>query len=60
MGNKTLNGEEKVSNKKFEIRTLGPEAEILRRTPWSRIREQNNVYKEFLEIVGNGKSTGNV
>ena len=33
---------------------------ILRRTPWSRIREQNNVYKEFLEIVGNGKPTGNV
>ena len=23
---------------KFEIRTLEPEAEILRRTPWSRIR----------------------
>ena len=34
--------------------------EILRRTPWSRIREQNSVYKEFLEIVGNGKPTGNV
>ena len=33
--------------------------EILRRTP-SRIREQNSVYKEFLEIVGNGKPTGNV
>ena len=49
-----------VSNKKFEIRTLGPEAEILRRTPWSRIRGQNSVYKEFLEIVGNGKPTGNV
>ena len=49
-----------VSSRKFEIRTLGPEAEILRRTPWSRIREQNSVYKEFLEIVGNGKPTGNV
>ena len=49
-----------VSNKKFEIRILGPEVEILRRTPWSRIREQNSVYKEFLEIVGNGKPTGNV
>ena len=47
-----------VSSKKFEIRTLGPEAEILRRTPWSRTREQNSVYKEFLEIVGNGKPTG--
>ena len=34
--------------------------EILRRTPWSRIREQNSVYKEFLQIVGNGKPTGSV
>ena len=34
--------------------------EILRRTPWSRIREQNSVYKEFLEIVGSGKPTGSV
>ena len=42
-----------------EIRILGTEVEILRRTPWSRIREQNSVYKEFLEIVGNGKPTGN-
>ena len=33
--------------------------EISRRTPWSRIREQNSVYKEFLEIVGSGKPTGN-
>ena len=30
------------------------------RTPWSRIREQNSVYREFLEIVGNGKPTGSV
>ena len=30
------------------------------RTPWSRIREQNSVYKEFLEIVGNGKPTRSV
>ena len=29
-------------------------------TPWSRIMEQNSVYKEFLEIVGNGKPTGSV
>ena len=49
-----------VSSKKFEIRTLKPEAEILRRTPWSKVREQNSVYKEFLEIVGSGKPTGNV
>ena len=34
--------------------------EILRRTPWSRIREQISVYKEFLEIVGNGSPTGSV
>ena len=34
--------------------------EIMRRTPWSRIREQNSVYKEFLEIVGSRKPTGSV
>ena len=34
--------------------------EIMRRTPWSRIKEQNSVDKEFLEIVGNGKPTGSV
>ena len=28
--------------------------------PWSRIREQDSVYKEFLEIVGNGSPTGSV
>ena len=44
----------------FEIRILGSGMEVLRRTPWSRIREQNSVYKEFLEIVGNGKPTGSV
>ena len=26
----------------------------------ARLREQNSVYKEFLEILGNGKPTGNV
>ena len=41
-------------------KNLGAEMEFLRRTPWSRIREQNSVYKEFLEIVGNGKPTGSV
>ena len=45
--------EQEIRNK-----NLGPEVEILRRTPWSRIREQNSVYKEFLEIVGNGKTNG--
>ena len=34
--------------------------EIMRETPWSRIKEQNSVYKEFLEIVGSGKPTGSV
>ena len=53
-------GEENLSNKKFEIRILGAEMEILRETPCSRTREQNSVYKEFLEIVGNGKPTGSV
>ena len=43
-----------------EIRILGSEMEISRRTPWSRIKGQNSVYKEFLEIVGNGKPTGSV
>ena len=54
------NGEEKALSKKFEIRILGSELEIMRRTPWSRIREQKSVYKEFLEIVGNGNPTGSV
>ena len=31
--------------------------EIMREMPWSRIRGQNSVDKEFLEIVGNGKPT---
>ena len=47
--------EQDIRNKNF-----GAEMEILRRTPWSRIREQNSVYKEFLEIVGNGKPTGSL
>ena len=55
---KTMWGE--VLSRKFEMRILVPEVEILRRTPWSRIKEQNSVYKEFLEIVGNGKPTGSV
>ena len=32
--------------------------EILRRTPWSRIREQISVNKELWENVGNGKANG--
>ena len=34
--------------------------EIMRETPWSRIREQNSVYKEFSEIVDNGSPMGSV
>ena len=34
--------------------------EIMRETPWSRIKGQNSVDKEFLEIVGNGKPKGSV
>ena len=48
--------EQEIRNKNFGTRSGNFE----RRTPWSRIREQNGVYKEFLEIVGNGKPTGNV
>ena len=32
----------------------------MKQAPWSRIRGQNSVYKEFLEIVGNGSPTGSV
>ena len=34
--------------------------EILKETPWSKIRGQNSVNKELQEIVGNGKPTGSV
>ena len=34
--------------------------EIMKETPWSRIRGQNSAYKEFLKIVGNGSPTGSV
>ena len=34
--------------------------EIMRRTPWLRIKGQNSVYKEFLQIVGNVSSTGSL
>ena len=30
----------------------------MKETPWSRIRGQNSVDKEFLEIFGNGKPKG--
>ena len=44
----------------YEIRILAPGMEIMKETQWSRISWQNSVYKEFLEIVGNGKPTGSV
>ena len=34
--------------------------ENMKETPWSSIQGQNSVYKEFSEIVGNGKPTGSV
>ena len=34
---------------------FGARSGIMKETPWSRIRGHNSVYKEFLEIVGNGK-----
>ena len=49
-----------VSSRIYESRILRPETEIMKGTPWSRIREQNSVYKEFLEIVGNVRPTGSV
>ena len=46
--------------KKYRAESMKSETEIMRQTPWSRIREQNSVDKEFLEIVGNGKPKGSV
>ena len=47
-----------VSSKIYETGILGPETEIMKETQWLRIRRQNSVDKEFLEMVGNGKPTG--
>ena len=49
-----------VSSRICESRILRSETDIMEGTPLSRVRGQNNVYKEFLEIVGNGKPTGSV
>ena len=43
--------EQDIRNKNFGARNG-----ILKQAPWSRIQGQNSVYKEFLEIVGNGSS----
>ena len=32
--------------------------EIMKETPWSRIKGQNSVHQELLEIVGIGSPTG--
>ena len=48
--------EQDIRNKNFGAL----EMEIMTETPWSRIQGQNSVYKEFLEIVGNGSPTGSV
>ena len=45
--------EQDLRNKNFGARNG-----IVKETPWLRIRGQNSVDKEFLEIVGNGKPTG--
>ena len=44
----------------IRIENFGIRNDIMKETPWSRIREQNSVNKEFLEIVGNGKPMGSV
>ena len=48
--------EQNLRMKNFEARNGNYERE----TPWSRIREQNSVNKEVLDIAGNGKLTGSV
>ena len=48
--------EQEIRNKNFGARS----GKFWEETPWSRIRGQNSVYKEFLAIVGSGKPTGNV
>ena len=42
------------------MRILATETEVMKETPWSRVRDQNSVYKKFLAIVVNGSSTGGV
>ena len=49
--------EQDLRNKNFGARNGNYDENAV--APWLRIREQN-VYKEFLEIAGNGSSTGSV
>ena len=53
-------GEKKYRARFYETGILKPETEIMKETLWSRIRGQNRVDKELLEIVGNGSPTGSV
>ena len=53
-------GEKKYRARYTKTGIMGAETEIMKETPWSRIQGQNSVYKEFLEIVDNGKPTGSV
>ena len=41
-----------------KFKNFEPETEIMKETPWSRIKGQNSVDKGFLETFGNGKPTG--
>ena len=50
--------EQDLRIRNFEARNGNYERNAV--TPWSRIRGQNSVDKEFLEIVGNGKPTCSV
>ena len=54
------NGEKKYRARDTKKDFLAPEMEIMKETPWSRIRGQTSVHKEFLEIVGNESPTGSV
>ena len=47
--------EQEIRNKNFGARNGNYERKAV-----VKIRDQNSVYKEFLEIVGNGSSTGSV
>ena len=51
------NGEKKY---RAESKILRPETEIMKETPWSRIRGQNSVNNELQETAGSGKATGSV
>ena len=54
------NGKKKYRARLYESGISRPETEIMKETPWLRIRGQNSVDKDFVEIVGSGKPTGSV